>query len=76
MKVTPAGAASVSGTLIQLDDFHVSLRDSAGDYHTWKRSASLKVEKNDPYAEHVSLLDRITDKNMHDIVAYMETLKK
>jgi cytochrome c oxidase cbb3-type subunit III len=73
--VTPAGGKAVSGVVLRLDDFNVALRDSAGDYHSWKRTAALKVEKNDPYAEHVALLDRYTDKNMHDIVAYLETLK-
>ena len=34
-----------------------------------------EVVKNDPYAAHVELLDKYTDKNMHDIVAYLETLK-
>jgi mono/diheme cytochrome c family protein len=75
LKVTTAEGKTVSGTLLHLDDFNVSLRDSAGDYHTWMRSASLKVEKSDPYQGHIDLLDKYTDKNMHDIVAYLETLK-
>ena len=75
VKVTPAGGAPVSGVLLHLDDFTVSLRDSGGEYHTWKRTASLKVEKNDPFAEHAAMLDRYSDKNMHDVVAYLETLK-
>jgi hypothetical protein len=58
-----------------MDDFDVSLRDSAGEYHAWKRTPDLKVEKNDPYAAHHALLDEYTDKNMHDVVAYLETLK-
>jgi hypothetical protein len=33
------------------------------------------VKVSDPYAAHEELLDRITDKNMHDITAYLETLK-
>jgi hypothetical protein len=33
------------------------------------------VEKNDPYAAHIELLDQYTDKNIHDVVAYLETLK-
>ena len=34
-----------------------------------------KVEKHDPYAAHDALLDQYTDKNIHDVVAYLETLK-
>ena len=73
--VTPAGGKAISGTLVALDDFNVSLRDSDGEYHSFKRVPGLKVEKNDPFAVHNEMLDRYTDKNMHDIVAYLETLK-
>ncbi len=75
LTVTPPNGAAVSGVLVHLDDFNVSLRDAAGQYHSWKRTPALKVVKNDPYAAHIELLDKYTDKNMHDIVAYLETLK-
>ena len=68
--------AVVTGTPIHIDDFDVSLRDDKGEYHSWKRSAALKVVKNDPLKAHVELLDKITDKNMHDIVAYLESLNE
>jgi cytochrome c1 len=35
----------------------------------------MKVVKNDPLSAHVELLDRLTDKQMHDVVAYLESLK-
>jgi mono/diheme cytochrome c family protein len=73
--VTPPSGQSVSGVLDKIDDFNVSLRDSEGEYHSWKRTPGLKVEKNDPYAAHIELLDQYTDKNIHDVVAYLETLK-
>jgi hypothetical protein len=73
--VTPASGAAVSGTLIRLDDFNVSLRDAAGEYRSWKRTRDLKVEKNDPYAAHVDLLDKYTDKDIHNVVTYLESLK-
>lgn len=73
--VTPASGAAVSGMLVHLDDFNVALRDAAGEYHSWKRTPDLKVVQEDPYAAHVALLDEYTDKNIHDLVAYLETLK-
>lgn len=73
--VIPPSGQAVSGQLVSLDDFSVSLRDSEGDYHVWKRTSDLKVEKHDPYAAHEALLDEYTDKNIHDLVAYLETLK-
>jgi cytochrome c oxidase cbb3-type subunit 3 len=73
--VTPPSGPPVSGVLDKIDDFNVSLRDSEGQYHAWTRNPSLKVEVKDPYAVHAELLDKYTDKNMHDVVAYLETLK-
>lgn len=73
--VTPASGPAVTGTLEKIDDFNVSLRDSDGVYHSWTRTSSLKVKVDDPYEAHAKLLDVYTDKNMHDITAYLETLK-
>lgn len=73
--VTPPGSAAVSGVLVQMDDFYVTLRAADGGIQTIRRGPGVKVEKTDPLAFHIELLDRITDKNMHDVVAYLETLK-
>ena len=48
---------------------------TSGATRTFERTPALKVEKNDPLAAHRALLDTITDKNIHDVVAYLETLK-
>ena len=73
--VTPAAGEAVTGVLLQMDDFNVSLRDAAGNYRTFKRGPGVKVVKDDPLAAHHALLETLTDKNMHDVVAYLETLK-
>ena len=65
----------MTGVLVSMDDFHVALRDSAGEYRSWARTPDMKIVKNDPFAAHVALLDRLTDKAMHDVVAYLEALK-
>jgi cytochrome c oxidase cbb3-type subunit III len=73
--VTPQSGPAISGVLLYMDDFTVALRDSAGEYRSFKRGPAVKVEKKDPLQAHIDLLDRYTDKNIHDIVAYLETLK-
>ncbi len=73
--VTGANGEVTEGTLDSLDDFNVSLRDAQGEYRSFAITPALKVVKHDPYAAHIELLDRYTDKNMHDIVAYLESLK-
>jgi mono/diheme cytochrome c family protein len=73
--VTPAAGEAVTGVLLQMDDFNVSLRDASGNYRTFKRGPGVKVVKDDPLDAHHALLETLTDKNMHDVVAYLETLK-
>jgi mono/diheme cytochrome c family protein len=73
--VTPAGGTPVAGVLVQMDDFFVSLRAADGTTRTFRRVPGMKVDREDPLAYHVELLDRLTDTQMHDIVAYLETLK-
>jgi mono/diheme cytochrome c family protein len=73
--VTPASGSAVTGTLDRIDDFTVALKDSAGEYHSWSRTPALKVELRDPYAAHNELLDQYSDADIHNLVAYLETLK-
>ena len=74
--VTPASGPAVSGVMIALDDFYVTLRDSTGVTRVIKRGPGVKVVKHDPLQAHHELLDRITDKQIHDLVAYLVTLKQ
>jgi len=73
--VTTEAGETLNGELVHMDDFTVALRDSSGAYRSVKRTAGVRVTKNDPYAAHVELLSKITDKAIHDVVAYLETLK-
>ena len=66
---------TVSGPLVRMDDFTVALRDADGNYRSFTRTPDLKVVKTNPFQAHIDLLDVITDKNLHDVVAYLETLK-
>ena len=75
LTVTQPSGEKVTGSVVHLDDFNVSLRDASGAYRSWNRTPDLKIEKNDPYAAHVELLDRYTDRDIHDLVAYLETLR-
>ena len=72
--VTPGTGPAVSGTLEFMDDFTVGLRDADGYYRSFSRDVA-KVELQDPLAGHVQLLRQYTDKNLHDMLAYLVTLK-
>jgi hypothetical protein len=73
--ITPAAGASVSGQLVHMDDFNVTYKDAAGQEHTVARAAGMSVTTKNPLAAHIALLKTITDTQMHDVVAYLETLK-
>jgi len=74
--VTPAAGPAVSGTLDHVDDFSISLRDASGDYHSFTRDgASPKMEIRDPLKAHGELLGKYTDADIHNMTAYLVTLK-
>jgi cytochrome c oxidase cbb3-type subunit III len=73
--VTPASGAPVSGTLERIDNFSVALRDAAGDYRSFSRVPGVTVEVRDPLTAHRELLDQYTDDAIHDVVAYLWTIK-
>ena len=69
-----ASGERVSGTLDHLDEFTVSMHDSAGWHRSFSRE-SVTVDVQDPRAAHEALLPKYTDQEMHDALAYLETLK-
>jgi cytochrome c oxidase cbb3-type subunit III len=75
--VTLPSGESISGTLEHMDDFNVAMYDSQGVYHSWLRSRNpgLQVQVADPLEVHVQLLQQYTNSDMHNILAYLETLK-
>ena len=75
LTITPPNGPALTGVPVVFDDFDVSVRDEKGEVHTFTRSPQLKVVRNDPFAMHDQLLDVYTDKNMHDMLAYLVTLK-
>lgn len=76
VKVTLPGGESFSGTLDRIDDFTISLRDSAGQFRSFARDGdSPKVEVNDPLKAHNDLLHQYSDADIHNMTAYLVTLK-
>jgi cytochrome c oxidase cbb3-type subunit 3 len=75
--VTLASGKSFSGTLDTIDDFTVSLRDSTGEFHSFARDGANppKVEVHDPLQAHTDMLRKYTDADIHNVTAYLVTLK-
>jgi sRNA-binding regulator protein Hfq len=73
--VTLPSSEQVSGTLKHLDDFNVSLTDAQGEVHSYARDTGIKVAVEDKLAAHRRLLDQYSDSDMHNLTAYLVTLK-
>lgn len=73
--VTLPSGKSITGALHMLDDFNVSLYDANGDYRSFAIGPGVKVEVEDKLAAHRKLLDQYTGADMHNLLAYLVTLK-
>jgi cytochrome c oxidase cbb3-type subunit 3 len=74
--IAPATGGRVEGRLERIDDFTVSVVLPDGTRRTFRRlDDSPKVEINDPLAAHRKLLETYTDRDMHNVTAYLVTLK-
>jgi cytochrome c oxidase cbb3-type subunit 3 len=74
--VTTAAGQKVEGRLERLDDFIVILTPADGMQRSFTRNGDVpKVEIRDPLAAHKQLLSVYTDKDIHDVTAYLVTLK-
>jgi cytochrome c2 len=73
--VTPSNGAPISGVWITEDDFFLTFRDGTGAVRVMRKTPALKIVTTEPLLAHRELLDRIKDREMHDLVAYLVTLK-
>lgn len=65
-----------TGTLVSVSIFEVTLQDASGARHTFTRNQDVpKVEIKDPLQAHLDLMATLTDKAMHDLTAYLVTLR-
>ena len=72
---TPAGE-KVEGVVARIDDFYVALLMEDGTIRSFtRRGAVPKVEMRDPLEPHKTLLGAYTNKDMHNVTAYLATLK-
>jgi small nuclear ribonucleoprotein (snRNP)-like protein len=72
----PSGQ-TYAGKLERIDDFSVALTEPSGEYHSWLFDAEkgINVQVHDPLKEHAELLRQYTNADMHNILAYLETMK-
>jgi cytochrome c oxidase cbb3-type subunit 3 len=74
--ITVSPGNKYEGQLERIDDFTVTLLDSSGVSRTFTRNGDKPVvEVHDPLKPHKDLLAAYTDKDIHNVTAYLATVK-
>jgi cytochrome c oxidase cbb3-type subunit 3 len=74
VSVTTHNRKTSTGTLAFQDEFTIALTDDNGVYHSWnKGEVTYKVDA--PAKAHVELFDKYTDDDIHNLMAYIQTLR-
>ena len=58
-----------------MSDFRITLVDRAGETHVIEREPGVRVEMKDPLAAHQQMIMTLTNDDMHNVTAYLETQK-
>jgi cytochrome c oxidase cbb3-type subunit 3 len=74
VKVTLASGQTITGTLEYLDEFTVGLIDPEGSYRSW-RTGDVQYKVDAAVNAHVDLLSKYSDDDIHNLMAYLQTLR-
>jgi cytochrome c oxidase cbb3-type subunit III len=72
--VTLPSGETLTGKLAFRDEFTIGMRDSSGWYHSWP-TAKVRYTVDAPAEAHVDLLAHYTDEDIHNLMAYLQTLR-
>jgi cytochrome c oxidase cbb3-type subunit III len=72
--VTLLSGQTIAGKLAFQDEFTIGLTDDAGWYQSWPTS-HVKYTINAPAEAHADLLGKYTDDDVHNLMAYLQTLR-
>jgi cytochrome c oxidase cbb3-type subunit 3 len=74
--VSAPGSEPITGRLVRIDDFIVTLMLTDGSRRTFRREgATPKIEISDPLDPHRRIVLELTDRDMHNVTAYLATLR-
>jgi cytochrome c oxidase cbb3-type subunit III len=74
VSVTLPSGQVIDGRLAYRDEFTIALTDANGWYRSWPTS-QVRFTVNDPLQAHIDELGKYTDGDMHDVLAYLQTLR-
>jgi len=72
--VTLSDGQRVTGRLAYRDEFTIALTDADGWYRSWA-TKQVRFTVDDQLQAHIEQLGKYTDADMHDVLAYLQTLR-
>ncbi|MGA2536998.1 MAG: c-type cytochrome [Terracidiphilus sp.] len=73
--VKAADGSVVAGRVSQVSDFRITIIDAMGKIHTIERKPGIDVQMKDPLSAHQEWIGTLTNHDMHNVTAYLETLQ-
>src|SRR5499427_6972352 len=73
-EVTLPSGETVAGSLVSHDEFTIAIVDASGQYRSWS-ATTVKAVVDNPLEAHARLLDAYTDDQIHDVFAFVQTLR-
>lgn len=67
--------ATIAGRVTQVSDFRIVVIDEMGTTHAIERGPGVDVKLHDPLEPHQEMIQSLKNEDMHDVTAYLETLK-
>jgi cytochrome c oxidase cbb3-type subunit III len=67
--------STISGRVTQVSDFRITLISADGQTHAIDRGPDVDLQMRDPLAPHQVLVNSLRNDDMHNVTAYLETLK-
>jgi cytochrome c oxidase cbb3-type subunit 3 len=72
--VTLPSGKTIEGTLASRDEFVIAMKDADGWYRSWPTD-QVKFTIDAPAEAHAELLPKYTDADIHNLMAYLQTLR-
>jgi mono/diheme cytochrome c family protein len=73
--VTMPNGVTVQGRVTQVSDFRITVVDASGAAHAIEIVPGVQVALNDPLAAHEAMIETLSNDEMHNVTAYLETLR-
>ena len=72
--ITLPSNQTVTGKVVYQDEFTIAITDAAGWYRSWPAS-QVKISVSNPLDAHIAMLPKYTNADLHNVLAYLQTLK-